>query len=174
MKIAYNPPSGNQITTLDPYQDDVLFDEHGKKIYSHGIQLSGFKASQQELDVNVVKTFQLTSNYQPTGVVPSESGTYLIELSIEDGNGNLRNASPFYSCRLVGFMSWYKEPNPTPNLGAVESLDEILLHRSGRKYDATLYLATETQTDGQMKLLIAASDTIEGTTYVRFKLKRLI
>lgn len=111
--------------------------------------------------VEFIKQLTVTSTWSDVEISGNtlETGTYIIQVTV-----NVNNMS---ECIWSGVMSWYS------GTCADNETDEILLHRSGKAYSDTIYLRTVMQTDGPLKLQIAADDNISAQNYT-FKFKRMI
>ena len=122
----------------------------------------------QELTSNlttITKSLTVTAAWMDTGIeganIPT-NGTYIVQVYAHNSTDNLWYG--YWS----GVMSWYASgTNDTDT-------DEIILHRSGHAYGNTIYLRTAMNSNGKLKLQIAANKTLTTAADYTFKFKRII
>lgn len=122
----------------------------------------------QELTSNlttITKSLTVTAAWMDTGIeganIPT-SGTYIVQVYAHNSTDHLWYG--YWS----GVMSWYSSgTNDTDT-------DEIILHRSGHAYGNTIYLRTAMNSNGKLKLQIAANKTFTTAVNYTFKFKRII
>ena len=122
----------------------------------------------QELTSNlttITKSLTVTAAWMDTGIeganIPT-SGTYIVQVYAHNSTDHLWYG--YWS----GVMSWYSSgTNDT-------DADEIILHRSGHAYGNTIYLRTAMNSNGKLKLQIAANKTLTTAADYTFKFKRII
>lgn len=109
------------------------------------------------------KTLNVTAAWMDTGIsgnnIP-DNGTYIVQVYVNGGT--------IYNCYWSGIMSWYKDSTTDTDS------DEILLHRSGKSYNKTIYLRTIITSAGSLKLQIAASENLGASYTYTFKFKKVI
>ena len=140
---------------------------------TNSAQLGGKAASEYLLKSDVLadnlttikKTLTVTQDWMDTGITNTNlttTGTYVVQVYVHN------STESFWYCYWSGIMSWYaSSTNDT-------DADEILLHRSGHAYGNTIYLRTLMQSNGVLKLQIAASSTLTTAAEYTFKFKRII
>ena len=140
---------------------------------TNSTQLGGKAASEYLLKSDVLadnlttikKTLTVTQDWMDTGITNTNltnTGTYVVQVYVHNSTESL------WYCYWSGVMSWYASgTNDTDS-------DEILLHRSGHAYGKTIYLRTLMQSNGVLKLQIAASSTLTTAAEYTFKFKRII
>lgn len=140
---------------------------------TNSTQLGGKAASAYLLKSDVLadnlttikKTLTVTQDWMDTGITNTNltnTGTYVVQVYVHNSTESL------WYCYWSGVMSWYASgTNDTDS-------DEILLHRSGHAYEKTIYLRTLMQSNGVLKLQIAASSTLTTAAEYTFKFKRII
>lgn len=122
----------------------------------------------QELTSNlttITKSLTVTAAWMDTGIsganIP-KNGTYIVQVSSHNSTDSL------WYCYWSGIMSWYKDGTNDADS------DEIILHRSGHAYNNTIYLRTVMQSNGVLKLQIAANKTLTTAATYTFKFKQII
>lgn len=140
---------------------------------TNSTQLGGKAASEYLLKSDVLadnlttikKTLTVTQDWMDTGITNTNltnTGTYVVQVYVHS------SAESLWYCYWSGVMSWYaSSTNDTDS-------DEILLHRSGHAYGKTIYLRTLMQSNGVLKLQIAANSTLTTAAEYTFKFKRII
>jgi hypothetical protein len=113
----------------------------------------------------ITKTLTVTASWMDTGIEGDNiaaNGTYVVQVYAHN------SADSLYYCYWSGIMTWYKD-------GTNDSdSDEIILHRSGHAYGNTIYLRTIMNSNGKLKLQIAANKALANAIDYTFKFKRVI
>lgn len=118
--------------------------------------------------VSTSKSLTLSTTWQDTGISGSDlaTGSYMIQIeSVNDQSVGGGHYSEYYT----GVMSWYA--------GATNSTstDEITLHRAGHAPNSgVIFLRTQRNSDGLLKLQIASTTANSGAYTYNFKFRRMI
>jgi hypothetical protein len=118
--------------------------------------------------VSISKSLTLSTTWQDTGISSTDlaTGSYMIQIeSVSDNTVGGGHYSEYYT----GIMSWYS--------GATNStvIDEVVLHRAGYAPNSgIIFLRTQRNSAGVLKLQIAASTTNTGAYTYNFKFRRMI
>lgn len=116
--------------------------------------------------VTFIKNLNVTTNWMDTGIASTnlDSGSYIVQIDCNAWSGG----GLWYE-RWTGVMSWYSGGTDNSNG------EEVLLHNAGHD-DTTneLYIRTIRQSNGTMKLQIAAKTAIGSAKDFVFKFRRMI
>jgi hypothetical protein len=136
---GFNPSTdyfyGGGFVNYNSSDNDVLLGGGGHKPISDFL----LKSENLSHDITTVeKTLTLKSTWMDTGISDLETGTYVIQVAV--------NNNSMSECIWSGTMSWYN------GTCSDTETDEIILHRSGKSYGNTIYLRTIMQNSGPLKL----------------------
>lgn len=118
--------------------------------------------------VSISKSLTLSTTWQDTGISSTDlaTGSYMLQVeSVSDNTVGGGHFSEFYT----GVMSWYNSSTSST------VVDEIALHRAGQAPGAgVIFLRTQRNTAGVLKLQIAATTANTGAFTYNFKFRRMI
>lgn len=164
---GYNPYEdlfvANGFVKQDSDNNYVLLGGGGHKSVSDFVLSESFPSVELSSNVTTIqKNLTVTQDWMDTGIsgVDLLTGTYIVQMST--------NGSEMVECLWSGVMSWYN------GTCSDSETDEILLHRSGKSYNKTLYLRTAMSASGVLTLQIAASVSITTQQTYTFKFKNIL
>lgn len=118
--------------------------------------------------VSISKSLTLSTTWQDTGISSTDlaTGSYMVQIeSISDHTVGGGHYQEYYT----GVMSWFAGGT---NSGVI---DEITLHRAGHAPNAgVIFLRTQRNSAGVLKLQIAATTANSGAYTYNFKFRRMI